>query len=183
MRILSWIVTAVAGGTNSHTFAEDGEVSYSHYHPILVFPSFVHTRTPVADMLAHSPPLPLVINFFDDDRDITGEDEKAVILALQQRDRIRRVSVLALDLQKFVIAMEKEYPILECLIMGPLTNEEDSVSLMFPTTFQAPCLRHLVLASFALPRASSHAASNLPHTFSQIFFSNGFLPCPSWSFS
>ena len=63
--------------------------------------------TPVSDMLANSPPLPLVINFFDLDRDITGEDEEAVILALKRRrDRIRRIRVLALDLQKFAMAME-----------------------------------------------------------------------------
>ena len=37
------IVTAIAGGTNSPTFAEDGEVSYLRYHPILVFPSFART--------------------------------------------------------------------------------------------------------------------------------------------
>lgn len=102
-------------------------------------------------MLAYSPPLPLVINFFDSDRDITGEDEEAVLLALKQRDRVRRIRVQALDLQKFVMAMEEEYPILECLIMGPSTDEEDSVPLMFPTTFQAPRLRHLMLISFDLP--------------------------------
>ena len=102
-------------------------------------------------MLAHSPPLPLVINFFDHDRDITGEDVETVLLALKQRDRIRRIRVRALDLQKFAMAMEEEYPILECLIIGPSTEEEDSVPLMFPTSFQAPRLRHLVLISFALP--------------------------------
>jgi hypothetical protein len=40
-------------------------------------------------MLAHSPPLPLVIDYYDDD--ITAEDEKAMILALEQRDRVRRI--------------------------------------------------------------------------------------------
>ena len=111
--------------------------------------------TPVLDMLANSPPLPLVINFFDLDRDITGEDEEAVILALKRRrDRIRRIRVLALDLQKFAMAMEGEYPILECLIMGPSTDEELCVPLTFPTTFQAPRLRHLALISFDLPIGS-----------------------------
>ncbi|KAI0276396.1 hypothetical protein BGY98DRAFT_986184, partial [Russula aff. rugulosa BPL654] len=39
--------------------------------------------TPVADMLAHSPPLPLVIDYERRRRrDITAEDEEAVILAL-----------------------------------------------------------------------------------------------------
>src|SRR5258708_17670165 len=41
--------------------------------------------TPVADMLAHSPPLPLIIDYFND-HDITEKDEKAIILALEQRN-------------------------------------------------------------------------------------------------
>ncbi|KAF8462871.1 hypothetical protein DFH94DRAFT_699704 [Russula ochroleuca] len=43
--------------------------------------------TPVADMLAHSPPLPLVIDYFNGDCDMT-EDEEGAILALKQRDRV-----------------------------------------------------------------------------------------------
>ena len=62
--------------------------------------------TPVADMLAHSPPLPLVINF-NIDRNLTAKDEEAMIFALKQRDRIRRVRVQALDVQKFAMAMER----------------------------------------------------------------------------
>src|ERR1700761_4506324 len=40
--------------------------------------------TPVADMLAHSPPLPLVIDYFDKYDDITAEDEGGMTLALEQ---------------------------------------------------------------------------------------------------
>lgn len=80
---------------------------------------------PVADMLAHSPPLPLAINFFDGDRDITSDDEEAIILALKQHDRIRRVCIQVPDLQEFAMSMEEEeeYLILEFLIMGPLTDD------------------------------------------------------------
>ena len=38
-------------------------------------------RTPMADMLAHSPPLPLVIDY--EGTDITREDEEAIISALE----------------------------------------------------------------------------------------------------
>ena len=92
-------------------------------------------------MLAHSPPLPLVINFFDDDRIITAEDEEAMILALKQWDRVCRICVQVPDMQEFIRAMEEEYPILECLIMGPTEEDEDSIPLTFPTTFQAPHLQ------------------------------------------
>ena len=47
--------------------------------------------TPVADMLIHSPPLSLDIDFFEEYRGITAEDEEAITLALKQRDRVRRV--------------------------------------------------------------------------------------------
>ncbi|KAH9981950.1 hypothetical protein BJV74DRAFT_58499 [Russula compacta] len=44
--------------------------------------------TPVADMLAHSPPLPLIIDHFHPAREITAEDEEGIILALQHHDRM-----------------------------------------------------------------------------------------------
>jgi hypothetical protein len=108
--------------------------------------------TPVVDMLAHSPPLPLVIDYSDEDLDIAAEDEEGIILALKQRDRVRRVrfgpGILVPTLRKFIMAIDEEYPILEYLIMGPLM--EDSMALRLPTTFQAPHLRHLTLLGFTL---------------------------------
>jgi hypothetical protein len=40
-----------------------------------------------------------------------------MILALKQRDRIRRVHVLVPDGRMFTMAMEEEYLILECLLL------------------------------------------------------------------
>ncbi|KAI0247371.1 hypothetical protein BJV78DRAFT_1285605 [Lactifluus subvellereus] len=42
--------------------------------------------TPVADMLAHSPPLPLIIDHLHEDGETSGEDEDGIRLPLQQRD-------------------------------------------------------------------------------------------------
>jgi hypothetical protein len=47
--------------------------------------------TPVADMLAHSPPLPLIIDHINQDPVTTAEDEEGILLALQHHDRVRRV--------------------------------------------------------------------------------------------
>ena len=106
--------------------------------------------TPVADMLAHSPPLPLVIDYFDR---ITAEDEEGMFLALKQRDRVHRVRldsyILMSVKQKFIAAMDEEYPILEYLIIR--RQLWDSTSLTLPETLQAPHLRHLMLAGFTLP--------------------------------
>ena len=111
--------------------------------------------TPITDMLAHSPPLPLVVDFFDDNFDITAEDEEGVILALNQRDRVHRVRlcILASSLQKIIVAMDEEYPILEYLILMPLKEDTSSI-LILPETLQAPHLRHLSLVGFALPIGS-----------------------------
>ena len=111
--------------------------------------------TPIADMLSHSPPLPLVIDFFRDHWDITAEDEKGIILALEQRHRIRRVrfKMPIPKLQKLIMAINEEYPLLEYLIMEtPMGNT--SSALMLPETFQAPHLHHLVLIGFVLPIGS-----------------------------
>jgi hypothetical protein len=109
--------------------------------------------TPIADMLAHSPPLPLIIDFsLDDDDDITAEDEERAIIAIRQYDRVRRVRfwVPPTSLQKLVAAMDDVYPILEYLIIGHPVKDDTTV-LVLPETLQAPHLRHLMLVSFALP--------------------------------
>ena len=107
--------------------------------------------TPVADMLAHSPPLPLVIDYSRKDRDIT-EDEEGAILALKHHDRVRHVRLLNVtSLQKLIVAMDEEYQFLEYLIIA---TPPDSTVLILPETLQAPHLRHLTLVGFALPIGS-----------------------------
>ena len=107
--------------------------------------------TPVADMLAHSPPLPLVIDYSDEYRDFTTEDEEGAILALKQRDRVRRVRlfVRTMSLRDLIVAIDEEYPILEYLIIGRQIG--DRTILEFRKTLQAPHLRHLMLIDFTLP--------------------------------
>ena len=106
--------------------------------------------TPVADMLVHSPPLPLLIDYGS--RDTATEDEDGIILAFKQHDRVRRVRLQlpVTSLQKIIGTIEDEYPILEYLfIIHP--DQDFSSILIFPETFQAPHLRHIMLNDFALP--------------------------------
>src|SRR5258708_34769110 len=107
--------------------------------------------TPVADMLEHSPPLPLIIDYDEQDDAISAEDEKGIFLSLEQRDRVRRIRLRLRTpiLQRLVMAINEEYPILEYLILVP--PEERNIILILPETFQAPHLRHVMLAGFALP--------------------------------
>jgi hypothetical protein len=107
--------------------------------------------TPVADMLAHSPPFPIVIDFFQ--HDITAEDEEGIVLALEQRDRIRRIrlEIPVLNLQNLIVFIDEEYPMLEYLTMAPLFSDK-SANLKLPQTLRAPRLRHLGLFGFTIPR-------------------------------
>ena len=106
--------------------------------------------TPVADMLAHSPPLPLIIDYRA--RDITAEDEEeGIILALQHRNRVRRIRlrIPIPSLQKVLLAIDDEFPILEHIYIVPLAKHD--MRLILPKTFQAPHLRRLLLSNFAIP--------------------------------
>ncbi len=132
--------------------------------------------TPVADMLAHSPPLPLVIDYFG--QDITAEDEEAIILSLAQRDRVRRIRfhIPVLQLQKLTIAIDGEYPILEYLILGDSLEDKITI-LILPETLQIPHLHHLLincsipirspLLGTATGLAKLHLALHHPSTYFQ----------------
>jgi hypothetical protein len=108
--------------------------------------------TPVADMLAHSPSLPLDFDYIIE---IAAEDEEGAFLALKQYNRLRRVrlDMSATSLQKLIVAMDDEYPVLEYLIILHPIEDESSIC-QFPETLQAPNLRHLYLHGFALPMGS-----------------------------
>ena len=111
--------------------------------------------TPVADMLAHSPPIPLVVGYFSHNLGLTTEDEEGITLALKQHDRVRRVRLhnACTIIQKLIVIMDEECPILEFLyISRPI--EDNTTILRFPESFQAPHLRYLSLGSFALPIGS-----------------------------
>ncbi|KAI9512947.1 hypothetical protein F5148DRAFT_559957 [Russula earlei] len=110
--------------------------------------------TPVADMLAHSPPLPLIIDYTDKDREATAEDDEGILIALQHRNRVRWVRVWrpVPNLEKLIMAIDEEFPMLEYLYIGPSTKHD--TSLILPKTLQAPHLRHLILYNFTFPIGS-----------------------------
>ena len=106
-------------------------------------------------MLAHSPPLPLAIDYLNEHADTASEDEEGAILALKQSNRVRRVrlGMPVTSLQKLIVVMDDEYPILEYLIIIQPDEDESSIS-QFPETLHAPNLRHLALQGFTLPIGS-----------------------------
>ena len=108
---------------------------------------------PVADMLAHFPPLPLLIDYDDESDNIGTEDEEGIALALEQRDRVCRIRLRmpVLNLRKLLLlmAIQEEYPVLEYMIVGPVAKGDPA--LMLPGTLQAPHLHHLRLSGFTFP--------------------------------
>ena len=111
--------------------------------------SLICTRgTPVADMVTHSPPLPLVIDYFLQYHDISAEDGEQIIHALRHRGRVSRIRLNARQ-QRLIMAMDDEYSNLKYLIVVP--PKDESGILIFPETLQAPQLCHLTLAGFSLP--------------------------------
>ena len=121
--------------------------------------------TPVANMLSHSPPLPLTVDYRSEDG-ITAEDEEGLLLALEQRHRVRHLRLVlpVQNLREFVMVIDEEFPILEYLIIwSPVKGNK---ALMLPETLQTPNLRHLALEGFACPiRSRLHPISASLVTF------------------
>ena len=111
--------------------------------------------TPVADMLAHSPPLPIIIDYFNLRLGVTEEAEEGIILALKQRDRVCRIrfGMGVRNMKELIMAIDEEYPVLEYLVMEN-TRELTRTTLILSETFQAPRLRHVLLFGFAIPMGS-----------------------------
>ena len=130
--------------------------------------------TPVAEMLKHSPPLPLIINYQNTSPTMTSEDEQGILLALQRRDRVRRVVVHASSqgLRKFLDAMNEDFPTLERLSISSTT--EDDAKLVMPEKFQAPHLSHLTLLGVTLSAEPRSLASTVSLVALVLTYTRGF---------
>lgn len=109
--------------------------------------------TPVADMLAHSPPLPLIIDHDYENDELAAKDEEGVILALRHHDRVCRINLKmpALSLQKLITALDRKFPMLEYLYIAPPTKHDRNIKLILPPAFEAPQLRLIILNHFTPP--------------------------------
>jgi hypothetical protein len=120
-------------------------------HIILESPSrldlhlYCTVGVPVADMLAHSPPLPLILYYNTVIHKSTAKDESGILLALSHRDRVHYVGFWMSNPGKFVAVMDDQFPLLEHMYIDSLTEVD------LPVTFQAPNLRHFRLWIPSLP--------------------------------
>ena len=137
-------------------------------HLILASPSYLGLSlvcgpdTPVADMLAHSPPFPLIIDHLYLSEIISLEDLERTPLALEHRDRVRRIRLRMRipQLVRLIAAIDGSFPLLEYLYIYPLdVRDINDMIRTFPFTLRAPHLRHLVLHNSPFPSRSPLLAS------------------------
>jgi len=115
---------------------------------------------PVADMLASSPPFPIIIDYGDQGRELTAQDEEGIPLTLRRRRRVLRVRLCApaSNLRRLVVALHGEFPILEHLDIKPNDDED----LVLPETFKAPRLRYFSLRNITHSPAMFHVSPPTP---------------------
>ena len=118
--------------------------------------------TPARDILAHSPALPLIIDYGDEDREVTTQDEEGILLALQSRRRVRRIRLWmpASNIRRLIAAIDGDFPILEYLYIKPLTSDCNGLSI--PKTFKAPHIRHFALRNVTYSRGMFRLPSPSP---------------------
>ena len=120
-------------------------------------------NTPVADVLTFQPALPLVIDYGDEDREVTAQDEEGMLLAFRRRRRVYRARLWmpAPSLRRLLAIMDGEFPMLEHLYLKPLTNEDNDLAL--PVSFHAPHLRHFVVRNIFFPPFVFRPPPPIPH--------------------
>ena len=104
-------------------------------------------------MLAHSPPLPIIIDHLPKyyKKLANCEEEEGILVALKQRDRVRHIRLImqAPEIRWLIAAIDEEFPMLEYLCITPTIQRVETWVL--PTGFRAPRLRYLMLTDFVLP--------------------------------
>jgi hypothetical protein len=125
--------------------------------PSLLDLHLVCTRgVPVADMLAHSPPLPLTIVYWFDSYTgtMTAEDEEGAFLALSHRDRVHNIAICmpSWELEKLFVVMDEQFPILERQLFEPRRTGSDTSPNIWSTQLVQPHT-HERCASNTMPLA------------------------------
>jgi len=131
----------------------------------------------IADMLAHSPTFPLIIDHIPMLERDNAKIEERLFLALKHRDRVSRIRIWVDDFppwERLTEAISEEFPLLEYLYLRPLARVNTNLSL--PSTLRAPHLRHLVLLGFAFPIGSPLLAGLVTLTIESINLSANFGP-------
>jgi len=107
-------------------------------------------RTPVEDLLAHSPTVPIIIYYGNPEPFDLQNDVEGIRLALLRRDRVCRINLHlpSSSLREVFKYMNGSFPVLETLQLYCSSLKNEGAKLH--STFEAPNLRHIQLSDFAL---------------------------------
>jgi hypothetical protein len=153
---------------------------------ILSYPSHLDLHivctygTPVIDMLAHSPPFQLIINYPNQNAGITPEDEEGLLFALQYRERISRISLTAsnTNCNRVLAAMDGEFPELRQLrITSGIKNDLASI---LPATFRASRLSSPILTGSSHPTGAPLSLTTVTAIHLADLTIRGLLPSPDF---
>ena len=132
--------------------------------------------------LAHLPPLPLILDYWDRTTIMARKDEDNIYLGLQRHGHVRRVALRAPspNLRMWLGQMNQFFPRLGDLSL--LSTTTDEMSLILPETLQAPDLRCLSLHGIGLPKTFPLLSSmialltlSLTHIQESTYFPPGHL--------
>jgi len=140
-------------------------------------------QTPVAEMLLHTPPLPLIIQY-DADFVVNGPHaEENRLLPFQHADRVCSIFVsgwhFGTDLRGQHGLLDKAFPALETLAL----SSEFYTTTPFPRNFTAPHLRSLILNGLSISVASpllTNAANLISLRLQYIPVNNYGEPSPGY---
>lgn len=109
-----------------------------------------NSRTPVEELLANSPPLPIII-YWGNPGTLDSEGSiKKIHVALKHNDRVCRITLRMPEssLRDVFKSMKKDFPVLETLQLHctSVSNSNGKLS----STFGAPNLRHVQLSDFTV---------------------------------
>ncbi|KAH9954580.1 hypothetical protein BC827DRAFT_1158661 [Russula dissimulans] len=121
--------------------------------------------TPVADLLAHSPPLPLIVYWGNITYRELDERIDNFRLALKQTDRVCRIKLQlsGTSLRTLMPHLGRPFPVLETLEL--YYSSPHGRPMQLPFNFQAPNLRHLYLSECNMYRKPSTSFANLSTFF------------------
>ena len=136
--------------------------------------------SPSIDRLNHLPPVPLVIDYSDITRTISGKDGDNIYLGLHQHGRVQGVILRApsssSSLRMWLEPMNKLFPRLGYLSLASTNTEE--MSPVLPELLRAPDLRQVSLHGIGLPKGwpllsstTALSALSLTHIRESCYFS------------
>jgi hypothetical protein len=136
--------------------------------------------TPVIDMLTHSRPFRLIINYPNQNTEITADDEEGLLFALRYHNHVGRISLTVsnTNCNRVLAAMDGDFPELRHLrITFNIKNDPTSI---LPATFRASRLSSLILIGSSHPTGAPLSLTTITAIHLADLTIRGLLPSPDF---